>query len=88
MLSGVGRYDANYSQHTQLTVGLQRSGLPGWAGSRAGKAGPGSRRKPFRGGTQVHYLNRIQFREVNPQVTSERILGVFQAVRKEQWMQR
>ena len=33
-------------------------------GSRAGKAGPGSRRKPFRGGAQVRSL-KIQFRKVN-----------------------
>ena len=57
-------------------------------GSRAGKAGPGLRRKSFRGDAQVHSLNRIQFREVNPQVTSYWIVEVFQAVRKEQRVQR
>ena len=38
-------------------------------GFRAGKAGPGFRRKPFRGGAQVRSL-KIQFREVNTQDTS------------------
>ena len=42
-------------------------------GSGAGKSSPGSRRKPFRGSAQVHSVNRIQFREINTQVTSHMI---------------
>ena len=59
--------------------GFSVAGRQAGPGSGAGKAGPGSRRKPFRGGAQVHSLNRIQFREVKPQVTSYWILEVFQA---------
>ena len=68
--------------------GFDVAGRQAGPGSRAGKAGSGSRRKPFRGGALMHLPNRIRFREVNTQISSQRILGVFQAVRKEQRVQR
>ena len=44
--------------------GFDVAGRQAGPGSRAGKAGSGSRRKPFRGGAQVRSL-KIQFRKVN-----------------------
>ena len=63
----------NYSRHIQLSVGLQVVGPQAGPGLRAAKAGPGSRRKPFRGGAQVLSLDRIQFGEVNTLVNLKEI---------------
>ena len=87
MFTGV-RHRTQIIHRTYSLWGFSAVGRQAELGSRAGKAGSGSRRKSFRGGAQVHSLNRIQFRKVNTQVTSQRILGVFHAVRKEQHVQR
>ena len=63
----------NYSRHIQLSVGLQVVGRQAGPGFRAAKAGPGSSRKPFRGGAQVLSLDRIQFGEVNTLVNLKEI---------------